>query len=1255
MNFPNRGFTGPTYIQLLTFFSLPLPSFVKNSVYYMLCVPKIPYQFIILFSLLLSLNNSKVYSQGTSNKGTDFWVPFAGHVDGKSARLALFITSEEPATVKITSKGFNQTLTIQAFEARSIVINPEIYDVYIGTSDGTEKGKAIHVSSDKAIVVYAHISHLSRSAASLVYPTKSLGNDYYAISYDQLPDGPLSNGQIEVRSSQFTVVGIEDGTEIEINPSQDSRSNTAHIANTPFRIKLDKGDVYQYQSKLDLSGSRLRTVNGCKPFSVFSGSSKNGFCEAGSDVASASGQDNLYQQLLPIVTWGKNFVTAPFYNTIFGSTDIYRIQVAEDNTVIRVNGSELSANGSPLNNPYNKGSIVTFFSRSSNTIQASRPINVTQFQTSQNCNPNNNGFSSSNAPYPGDPEMTILSPVEQALKDVTVYSAISIASAPTAITKHYLNIILKNSDAASLTVDGSGFRYNPEGAAFALNKFIKIDSIYCYVIADVTSTSLIKPTHRIKANGGFIALSYGYGVFETYGYLAGTDLRNLSKIIQPENLANGEVISAGCPNTPLGLSLILPFKTSSLSWDLGDGIIKTDPNPNDHYTTLVQNNETLYKYGYFEKSASFLKTGNYIVKASFLNPNPLACNGIESTELSLNIADLPNASFTLKDIGCLNASFEDNSISNGHTIKKWIWDFGEGESPETRINPDKFVHNFKKAGDYTVKLSVETTNGCSSESSLKLVHIPYPQAGFKISSAACAGEMIKFSDASASELGTINKWSWNFGDDESGTANTSDKQSPQHVYSKSGNFTVSLTVETDMGCKNISIQTVTVNPKPLADFILPEICIKDAAALFKNTSSDNSGNITGLSYLWDFGDPSSGTNNFSTLKDPTHIYPREGEFIVKLTVTSVDGCSSVKEKKFIVNGFRPIADFTMSGTAICSGEEIIVEDKSYVSPGKIVRVEWCFDETSHAGDPQYHIIELHPDEVKEKKYSFRYPQSHHLNPQTVKIRMKVFSGTECFSEKTQELTINGLPEVAFDASANICENAGPVQLKAREIYGFPASAQLYMGKGVSPSGIFSPRDAGSGAHEITFSFTAKDGCTVSKKQVISVLPAPKADAGKDLTVLQGGSAELSLKYSSADSIRIKWVPAAGLSNDTIPNPVANPEKDTHYKVFITSKDGCTIEDDVLVKIKDSPEIPNAFSPNGDGKNDVWEIDFLETWNKVNVQVFNRYGQAIFQSLGYLKPWDGMYKGKEVPEGVYYYVIVPPNASKKLTGSITLLR
>ena len=113
--------------------------------------------------------------------------------------------------------------------------------------------------------------------------------------------------------------------------------------------------------------------------------------------------------------------------------------------------------------------------------------------------------------------------------------------------------------------------------------------------------------------------------------------------------------------------------------------------------------------------------------------------------------------------------------------------------------------------------------------------------------------------------------------------------------------------------------------------------------------------------------------------------------------------------------------------------------------------------------------------------------------------------------------------------------------------------------------------------------------------------------------------------------------------------------DIIYKITVTSSDGCIASDAMKVTILKELKVPNAFSPNGDGINDTWNIQFLESYPGATIEVFNRYGQQVFQSVGYSKPWDGRYNGNVLPFGTYYWLINPKNGRAAINGSVTIIR
>lgn len=164
------------------------------------------------------------------------------------------------------------------------------------------------------------------------------------------------------------------------------------------------------------------------------------------------------------------------------------------------------------------------------------------------------------------------------------------------------------------------------------------------------------------------------------------------------------------------------------------------------------------------------------------------------------------------------------------------------------------------------------------------------------------------------------------------------------------------------------------------------------------------------------------------------------------------------------------------------------------------------------------------------------------------------------------------------------------------------------------------------------------------------------DAGPDFTIRNGES--IQLQGQTTESL-ISWTPSYNMSNPTVISPVVNPKETTTY--FLTVNNGvCSITDEMTVFVEEGLEIPNTFSPNGDGINDTWDILGIEDYPDCNVQIFSRWGQIIYQTTGYSKEkrWDGTSKsGKELATGAYYYVInLRDDAYEKpIKGTVSLIR
>ncbi|RXF71615.1 gliding motility-associated C-terminal domain-containing protein [Arcticibacter tournemirensis] len=166
-------------------------------------------------------------------------------------------------------------------------------------------------------------------------------------------------------------------------------------------------------------------------------------------------------------------------------------------------------------------------------------------------------------------------------------------------------------------------------------------------------------------------------------------------------------------------------------------------------------------------------------------------------------------------------------------------------------------------------------------------------------------------------------------------------------------------------------------------------------------------------------------------------------------------------------------------------------------------------------------------------------------------------------------------------------------------------------------------------------------CSVSDEVLVTVLQPAIANAGSDKVIIEGDSVMLEGEVTGPAGLRYYWTPSDYLDDPASLRPKASPPSDMLYTLHAESNNQCTsTSEEVFVKVFKKLIIPNTFSPNGDGVNDVWNIEALAFYPQSDIKVYNRYGSLVFSETGYLKPWDGKLNGQDLPPGVYYYVISP---------------
>lgn len=241
---------------------------------------------------------------------------------------------------------------------------------------------------------------------------------------------------------------------------------------------------------------------------------------------------------------------------------------------------------------------------------------------------------------------------------------------------------------------------------------------------------------------------------------------------------------------------------------------------------------------------------------------------------------------------------------------------------------------------------------------------------------------------------------------------------------------------------------------------------------------------------------------------------------------------------------------------------------------------------------------------------------------------------------SQELLVSS-PFVDLGGNGQVCEG---------DTYEFFASADdvsSYLWQDGSSGETFIASEEG----DYWVLVTDEYGCMASDTADLIVHPLPDVDLGPD-TVLTDQDEQITFDVSEYGTF-FDWFDGSNGSSYTAYSQLETQE----IWVQVTDEYGCIGADTVYVEFG-AFTIPNAFTPNDDGYNDVWEIAFLFEFEDVTVDVYNRWGDRVFNSRGYSSDqyWDGTSQnGRELPMDAYYYVIDLNNGEKPMVGSVTLIR
>ncbi|MDB5190968.1 MAG: domain containing protein [Segetibacter sp.] len=453
-----------------------------------------------------------------------------------------------------------------------------------------------------------------------------------------------------------------------------------------------------------------------------------------------------------------------------------------------------------------------------------------------------------------------------------------------------------------------------------------------------------------------------------------------------------------------------------------------------------------------------------------------------------------------------------------------------------------------------------------------------------------------------------------------------------------GQHPITYTFTTIGGCVDSISTVIKVLPVPRANFGFTSVCVTDSTT-FTDSSSLTSGNIT--TWNWDFSDGETAIKNSNTAFNK--LYHNSGSFNAKLTVVSDSGCISETVTKPVIVNAIPLANFTMSSSVCLPSGQLAFTNRSSLPGGAASDLNYVWD----FGDGSSTSTNPNP--------SHTYAASSNYT-----IRLTVTSKSGCVSDTSKSFNAF-LPKPIADFNVLlpfICQGISSVFTDSSSAPNSTISNWRWQFGDGFTSNSENPSKTYSlpGNFVVRLTVTTPEGCTADTSKQIKVYVQPKVDAGTNLYINEGTLTNLYPVVNDT-TLRFLWTPATYLNNDTLLRPtLINPMFTQTYKLTATGEGGCTASDTVRVTILKKLNVPNAFSPNGDGINDTWNIQNLSDYPGSVLELFNRYGQRVYQTYNFSKPWDGTLNGTTLPVGVYYYIIdLKQPGATKMVGSVTLLR
>lgn len=562
--------------------------------------------------------------------------------------------------------------------------------------------------------------------------------------------------------------------------------------------------------------------------------------------------------------------------------------------------------------------------------------------------------------------------------------------------------------------------------------------------------------------------------------------------------------------------------------------------------------------------------------------------------------------------GCSGYTYDFiNNTQANPLIRTYYWEFSDGATYNV-ANP---THTFADTGLYTIKLVINRGEDCSDSATTTLRVYPGFFPGF-VFTGFCATKPTQFTDTSKTRYGFINSWRWDFG--QIGTENdTSRLQNPVYTYPNTGTKSVRFIVTSNKGCIDTVTKDITILDRPPLTLLTKDtlMCVGDTIQL------GASGNGT---FSW-----TPNTNIINPNSPTPLVHPiSTTNYFVQL---DENGCIARDTVRVRVVSFVTLQ--AMPDTTICLTDSARLRVNS-----DGLRFQWT---------PTATIVSNPTD-----KNPFVRP-----GPGTTNYVVTARIG-RCISTDDVNVTTIPYPIANAGPDLTLCFNtSGPINasIVGNRFVWSPT-------QGLSDPASLNPVAAPRSTTRYILSAFDDLGCPKPGRDtvVVTILPEVIAFAGNDTSVV----INQPLQFNAMGGEQYSWTPATNLNRTDVFNPVGvytgNFDSITYY-VTVADANNCTDVDSIRVKVfRTNPQVfvPSAFTPNGDGRNDIFRPLAVGFTKLDYFRVYNRWGQLVFETQTNERGWDGRINGQQQGSNTYVWVVKGTDYTGKVVtakGTVTLIR